>query len=399
MHLGLGTMVCLSGLLAGQAFGAETTVWRLFIGDHSAPLVTAIEVDSGAQIGRFELAGPATLYATPSNRAVYAVQTSANRVAAIASGIAIDDHGDHGDIAISDPQLLSAAVEGETPIHFVAHDGHIAIFFDDEGIARVVNEDAWLDGQDTSRDIRTSAPHHGVAVQVGQHLLVSVPNEQDPTALPIGMQVVDARGDVLEPVHGCAELHGEATSGNLLAIACADGVLLTTAAASGPDIEFLPYADDLPDGRATTLIGGMGMQYFVGNFGADKVVLIEPDADEAFRLIDLPTRRVHFATDRQRPRVAYVFTEDGYLRELDVVRGELTRSLAVTEPYSMDGEWNLPRPRLAVAGGRIAITDPLKSVVHLVDAGSFTLSRDIEVEGVPFTIVAIGGSGEVHDHE
>jgi zinc transport system substrate-binding protein len=43
-------------------------------------------------------------------------------------------------------------------------------------------------------------------------------------------------------------------------------------------------------------------------------VLIDPTAkDDAFRLIDLPMRRVHFAVDSVRPKFAYVFTEDGKL--------------------------------------------------------------------------------------
>src|SRR5690606_22060786 len=137
-------------------------------------------------------------------------------------------------------------------------------------------------------------------------------------------------------------------------------------------------------------------QYFLGNYGADKVVIIDPAEADPYRLVELPTRRVHFVTDPVRPRLAYIFTEDGQLRQLDVVKGEIVNSVKVTEPYSMDGEWSLPRPRLAVAGDVVAVTDPLEGKMHLVDAASLTLSGEIAVEGAPFTIVAIGGSGSVH---
>jgi len=64
----------------------------------------------------------------------------------------------------------------------------------------------------------------------------------------------------------------------------------------------------------------------------------------------------------------------------------------------MDGEWNLPRPRVAVAGGEIAVTDPLKGLIHVVDAKAFAKTREIAVEGRPYNIVAVGGAGETHGH-
>lgn len=125
-------------------------------------------------------------------------------------------------------------------------------------------------------------------------------------------------------------------------------------------------------------------------------MLIDPTADDAFRRIELPTRRVHFAVDPVRPKFAYVFTEDGRLHQLDVISGKIARSLALTEPYSMDGHWSDPRPRVAVAGDAIFVTDPLKSTLHMIDAASFEKTRDIAIAGKPFNIVAVGGSGETH---
>jgi hypothetical protein len=211
------------------------------------------------------------------------------------------------------------------------------------------------------------------------------------------MQVLDHAGNTVGPVHECPDLHGEASSGDLLAVACAEGLLLVDTSSRNPDMRFLPYAAELPEGKTTTLLGGVGMQYFLGNYGADRVVVIDPSAEQPFRLIKLPTRRVHFAVNRQQVKLAYVFTEDGHLREINVLSGELTRSLRVTEPYSMDGDWSLPRPRIAVAAGKVAVTGPLQGVVHIVDAGSFALEWELAVHGAPYNIVAVGGSGESHD--
>jgi hypothetical protein len=62
----------------------------------------------------------------------------------------------------------------------------------------------------------------------------------------------------------------------------------------------------------------------------------------------------------------------------------------------MDGEWSLPRPRIAVASGEIAVTDPLQGTIHIVDVESLEVEREITVDGAPFNIIAIGGSGQSH---
>jgi zinc transport system substrate-binding protein len=176
---------------------------------------------------------------------------------------------------------------------------------------------------------------------------------------------------------------------------CAEGILVVSGQ-SEPQFERIAYAG-LPEGKTTTLIGGVGMQYFLGNYGADRVVLFDPlEADAPFRLVELPTRRVHFAVDPIRARFAYVFTEDGFLHQLDVISGAIARSVRVTDPYSMDGHWNDPRPRIAVAGDVVAVTDPLDGVIRLIDAGDFSEAGEIAVEGTPFNIVAVGGSGTAH---
>ncbi len=104
-----------------------------------------------------------------------------------------------------------------------------------------------------------------------------------------------------------------------------------------------------------------------------------------------------FAVDPARARNAYIFTEDGRLHLLDVLSGRIEKSLQLTEPYSMDGHWRDPRPRLAVAGDHLAVTDPLKGLIRLVDTQTFNEARTIAVEGAPFSIVAVGGSGKAHD--
>ncbi len=380
------------------AVADDKSAVHLFVADHTTPVLSAFDGVSGAALARFELAAPAALFATESGRSVFAVQRDGNRVTAFGSGIELDDHGDHGDIEINEPASLGVEIAGERPVHFVDHGGNIALFFDGEGVARMVREADVLDGKTASREIRTEAPHHGVAISYGDHTVVTWPNRMDPTKNPDGVRVVDARGAALGNDVECPNLHGEASSGNLLAIACQTGLLLVQTKGGVPQHRHLAYGADLPrDTKVSTLLGGSGLQYFLGNFGPSAVVIIDPADEAAFRLVELPTRRVHFAVDPARSKFAYIFTEDGKLHRLNVLSGRISDSIDLTQPYSMDGHWNAPRPRIAVGGDAIYITDPLSSRIHVVDAESFAKAREIPVEGKPFNIVAVAGSGETHD--
>lgn len=407
IHLGkpmrAAAVLALTALSPLPAFADDDTeTWRLFVADHSQPVVRALDAASGAELGRFELGGYAALSLSESGKTVFAVQGDKDTVQVIASGIGLSDHGEHRDIEISDPKLLPVSITGKKPGHVVTHGNDVAVFYDRGGKVDLLQESALLEGKAGVTIIDTTAPHHGVAVPMGKHVLVSVPNttaEVKPDELPprLGLRVVDREGKQLGDVATCTGLHGEASSARLVAFGCAEGVLVARPGGlDGPKLEMVAYGSDLPEGKVSTLLGGRSMQFFLGNYGEDKVVLIDPDAASPYRLVELPTRRVDFILDPADVRNAYILTEDGNLHVLDVVSGAIVRSAGVTEPYSKDGHWRDPRPRLAVAGDRIAITDPRHSLVRMIDNKTLKQTATISVEGMPFAIVAAGGSGAVH---
>jgi len=396
-------LVLMTALLAGAAMPAalaeEKEAWRLFVADHAEASVVAIDAEKGEVLERFALKGPASLQRTESGETVFAVQGSAGAVQAIGTGIAFDDHGDHGDIDISDAKLTEFSLTGEKPGHFVELRGNVAMWFDGEDKARLFTERAAARGESETRSVSVGAAHHGVAVPYGDYAVVSVPDPQDASKRPIGARVVKGEDEQVGAVADCPGLHGSAASGSIYALACNTGLLLIEAKDGVPEIRHLPYSASLPEGSASTLIGGKGIRYFVGNYGADRIVLIDPAEADGFRLVQLPTRRVHFAVDPMRPQFVYVLTEDGKLHQVNFLTGTIVRSIDLTQPYSMDGHWNDPRPRIAVAGDEVVVTDPLNGKLHLVNAVSFTKTREIPVEGRPFNIVAVGGSGQVHATE
>lgn len=377
--------------------------WRLFVTDQAEGLVTVIDPAEGKVLDRFATTGYVShLKPTESGRALFAIQMDHDAVHVIETGISLSGHGDHQDIDVKDAALLPMVIEGPRPIHAVMHDDKILQFFDRDGEARIYDESDLLKGGTDHRIVKTAAPHHGVVVPVGGYFVVSEPNlDVDTPAdkLPprLGAKVVDGDSKQVGAVATCTGLHGEAVSAGLVAFGCAEGVLLAHPKGGGaPQLELIEYSADMPEGRVGTLAGGKSMQFFLGDYGDDRLVVIEPDSDKPFRVVDLNVRDVHFVLDPTHVKFAYVFTEDGKLHALDVLSGEIVRSAQVTEPYSKDGHWRDPRPRLAVMGDLIAVTDPRESLVRLLDADTFKEDRTIAVEGLPFNIVAVGGSGLQH---
>ena len=390
---------------AGPAFSADETkeAWRLFVTDQAEGRVSVLDPAEGVVLDRFPTTGYVShLKPTESGKAVFAVQMDHDAVHVIETGIVLSEDGDHRDVKVKDAALLPTVIEGARPVHAVMHDDKIVQFFDRDGEARVFEEEALLDGDIDYKSVKTSAPHHGVVVPIGDHFVISEPNLEVETPegdLPprLGAKVVDAEGNQTGDIATCTGLHGEAESAGLVAFGCVEGVLLARSDGKGPPkLELLEYEDDMPEGRVGTLAGGKSMQFFLGDYGDDRLVIVDPSSDSPFRVVDLTVRDVHFILDPVRAKFAYVFTEDGKLHALDVLSGELVRSAQVTEPYSKDGHWRDPRPRLAVMGDVIAVTDPREELVRLLDIETFDEVRTIAVEGLPFNIVAVGGSGLSH---
>lgn len=388
----------LTVLAAGGALAHDDadTRYRLFIGDHAEGIVRAVDAESGAALAAFDLDMTPALTASASGRTLFAVQGDAGKVAVIDTGIAFEDHGDHADITVTDPALLAVTLTGTKPAHVVEGSGRIALFDDGTGDVTVFSESMLLDGSFAPETLSPGAAHHGLAAPMGDYMVVSVPHE-DPEQPRVGLKVIDLTGAQVGEVMPCPAVHGQAQSARVFAFGCKDGVVFATPGQAGaaPVLSHVPTAD-LGEGNVSTLKGGTAMQFFLGNYGPDAVVLIEPGSADPFRKIDLPTRRIDFALDPVIARNAYILTEDGQLHLLDIVSGEITKSVTVTAPYSMDGHWRDPRPRLAVAGPHIAITDPLQGLVRMISTETLSEVRQIPVEGVPYTIIAAGGSGAAH---
>lgn len=371
-------------------------VWRVFVADATTPAVEVFDIATGSRLDRFSLTSPARVYAGDSGAFVYAVQGEADRVSAIATGFSFEDHGDHADMEVAAPALVGDILSGTTPVHFVPHGDDIAVFFDGEGVTRVFSDQAVGKGDLAVQTYASARPHHGVASAFGDVVLISEPVKDSDAALPDWVRAVAADGTQVGAPHDCPGLHGEAGSGKLTAFGCSDGILVFSPGTEGPVSKHFAYPAELGEGRTGALRGTEAYEMFVGNYGANKLLLIDPSAEEPFRSVEFAGPQIGFELDPARPKFAYALGFDGTLSEINLLGGVITRTLPVTGPYSTEGGHGAVRPALAVAGETIIVSDPEAASLHLIAAESFTASGAIALEGKPASIAAVGGIPASH---
>jgi zinc transport system substrate-binding protein len=408
----LRTLACATGIsliLAANAMAQEAeqdrddvTLYRVFVGDHADPKVTAFDLSAPDKRWTFETTGQSKLYGVNNGAAIAAVQSDNDAVHFLKSGITLHSHGDHSDITIADPVALGGTLTGPRPFHLIDHDGKVAINFDRGGYAEIVDAHDLAEGKVQASRLPQAGAHHGYVAPIGKAWVTSVasdaPVEGDAAPTRLGLQQVKADGTPVGEVATCTGIHGEAFSGAYLATGCEEGILTVTAGPDAPSFKILPYPADLPAGETTgTLLGSKSMQVFLGNLGDKGLVVVDPVDEPHFRHIELPFRRIDFVLDPANARFGYVLTEDGTLHQIDVLDGKVAKSARVTEPYSMDGHWNDPRPRLAMAGNEVVMSDPKAGMVRRIAKDTLKETGTIPVDGMPYNITVAGGSGVVHE--
>jgi zinc transport system substrate-binding protein len=400
---GIILMMSGSALAQEQAQSHEDlTLYRIFVGDHAEPKVTAFDLSKPDNRWTFKTTGQNKLYSVDNGAAVVAVQSDDDVVHFFNSGISLHAHGDHADIEVADPAAVKDTLTGPRPFHVIDHDGKVAIHFDKGGYAEILKAHALSHGALEATRLTQARAHHGFVAPIANAWVTTVasdaPVEADAAPKRVGLRAVKEDGSPAGEIATCTAIHGEAFSGAYLAAGCQEGIITVTGAKDGLAIKMLPYPADLPSGQSTgTLLGAKSMQVFLGNFGAKGLVVVDPVDEPHFRYVELPFRRVDFALDPANARFGYVLTEDGTSHQLDVLDAKIAKSARVTEPYSMDGHWNDARPRIAMAGDDVVMSDPRAGLVRRISKERLQEVGTIAVEGIPYNITVAGGSGKMHE--
>jgi zinc transport system substrate-binding protein len=383
-------------LAVTSAQGADKATFRALVADHANGKLTLIEIPTGKVIGHFGVEGPARLKPNTSGRLIYVTQGQQGRVNVFDSGISTVSHGDHFDVEVKVPRLLDAAFAGGKPSHVNFGFGSAAFFFDESGAAQIVEESAIPGGKPKISTMKTASPHHGLAAPLRGHLAMSIPHPTEAKGAPVGIEVVKRDGTSIARSAECPRLHGEARLDSLSAFGCADGVLLLTEAKGKFSFEKVIYPDNIPKERMVrNLLGSQSVRSFLGDFGADGMVVIDP-VTRGFTFVQLPSKRMSFGRDPLLGSLGFVMTEDGQLQRINALTGKLEQSLPVTGPYSMDGGSQVARPRISASGGMVVVTDPAKAKIHIIDGEAMKLLKTVDVAGAPFDVAVVGAADADH---
>ena len=143
------------------------------------------------------------------------------------------------------------------------------------------------------------------------------------------------------------------------------------------------------------LLGSSSVRSFLGDFGADGMVVIDP-VTKGFTFVQLPSKRMSFARDVLMGEIGLIMTEDGQLRRINTLTGALEQSLSVTQPYSMEGGFQVARPRISASGGQVVVTDPARGKIHIIDGKAMKLLKTVDVVGAPFDVAVVGAADSDH---
>lgn len=388
--LTLTTAIALAVPAVGQAHDLR---YRLVVADAEAAEVHVVDTEGEAARTSVDVASPARLYLGPDNRHAWAVSHEAGAVQVLDTGVVEEDHGDHSAVILQAPALLPATASGERPVHFNMDPERVAIFWDGDGVA-TLHDAAAPEDLSAIATVDTDAPHHGVAVPVGAYTISTV--APDGEGLPDTLAVIGPDGAEISRVD-CMNLHGEGKAGGYVAVGCTDGVAIFDTSATPPEGRFVAYPEEAPDeGMIRTMLSPRDTMALVGNWGGTRMTIFDPSSEAGdFAFAEFPAARMAWALDETGIE-GFAMLADGRLVRFSALTGRILGEAAeVTEAYEM--ERGVTRPKMAVAGHRVAVSDPAAGQVVMVDTDTLEVVDRVDLGGAPQSLLLLTAEAE-HAH-
>ena len=254
----------------------------------------------------------------------------------------------------------------------------------------------------------TARAHHGVAVPLGDVVLISSPNMEDTNAaLPIGVDVMNMDSEILQSFPECPGLHGEAAySDDGVAFGCSDGILLVER--DGETFLSRKVANPTanPDLRTGTLYYAEGAAFLLGNYGQNSVVRIDPASGISEVVIDAGQRIWRFNYHGEDLSKLVALTMDGNLHVIDIASGEIEGTVQVVDPFlAPTSGRSAARPTFVTNGHMVYVSEPLPGDIRAVDLETLEITdMRVLVGGKPANMAVFGMTAESelhgdHDHE
>ncbi|WP_147916197.1 zinc metallochaperone AztD [Ruania zhangjianzhongii] len=316
------------------------------------------------------------------------------------AGAWAEPHGDHSHYYTAAPELTDITYAAEAPGHVISHDGQVSLFDDGTGAVTVLDAAQIAAGPEGSvlREYVTPAPHHGVAIALeDDSLVVTEGTEEERSSL----LVLDAEGAEIAASDDCPGVHGaEVAADGAVVAGCEDGALVYR---DGQ----ITHADSPDDyGRIGNQAAAPNSPIVLGDYKSDpdaelerptQVSLIDTRTAEV-SLVELPASYSFRSLARGDDGEALVLGTDGAIHVIDPEAGELERSIPVIEAWEEPGEWQQPRPTIAVGGGTAYVSDPNAQAIYAVDLESGEVWNSAQLPVAGNELALISGDAEAAEH-
>jgi hypothetical protein len=113
---------------------------RIFYTDNSTFQSVIYDMQDRKVVLTLPYEGLARVYSGALGRYGYLVEAEYDRITIVDSGLSLKQEAGEWTEQVDKPTILESKVTGLAPTHFVAHDSRVAIFFDNEGKAKVLDE-------------------------------------------------------------------------------------------------------------------------------------------------------------------------------------------------------------------------------------------------------------------
>lgn len=368
------------GYVEGAEEASEPQL-RLSVSDSQSGAVTVLDLLSEETVLEIPATADTTLAGSDA-RYLYLGDAEAGSVTPVDTGVWTVDHGDHKHFYRAEPARLDA-ITGTDPGHVVSAGTELAVFFDGDGRAKLIDRGGLGDGALEQLGTIRPGPHHGVAVPFDDHLISTVPGESA-ADLPSALAVYDEQGTAAPIDETCAEIHGTAVTREGPAFACAGGLITVD---EDFDAELVPYPKAAADSRAWSLEVGRDLA-------------AAPFEERGIGLFDAKSGKWdHFDTDAEviaasvadDDSAVVALDADGTAYAIDPDTGEVDTKDNLVEVPDTEGEGHGTGPDVVVDRERTYVSDPSSgTVLELDQADGLRQARTFDVGGTPAGLAVTG---------
>ena len=368
------------GYVEGAEEASEPQL-RLSVSDSESGAVQILDLLSEETV--LELPATAdTILAGADARYLYLADQEAGAVTPVDTGVWTVDHGDHKHYYRAEPTALDA-VTGADPAHVVSAGTGVALFFDGEGRAKLLDRGGLGDGNVEQLGTIRPGPHHGVAVPYEDHLISTVPGESSED-LPSALAVYDEKGKAEPVAEDCAEIHGAGVTREGPAFACAEGLMTFDDDLSA---KLVPYPDEADGSRAWSVEVGRDLA-------------AAPLDDHGIGLFDAKSGEWTYADTGAEVVTASVAGDDsavvaldadGTAYAIDPETGETETKEDLVDVPKTESEGRGSGPDVVVDRERAYVSDPSSgTVLELDQADGLRQARSFDVGGTPAALAVTG---------